>query len=140
MPARLAQHLVTRGLLPPERVDEALRHQAVAGGGLDTILLEKGLVSEAGILQALSDVSGLRLVNLADFEPNLEVAALIPPKIADRMGIVSLSVDDDSLHVACSYPVPTNELNEVGFLLGKRLELWIAIEARIRDWISGVYR
>ncbi len=140
MPAKLAQHLVSRGLLLSEKVDEALRQRAVAGGTLDTVLLEQGLISEAGILQALSDVSGHRLVNLADFEPNAEVATLIPPKIAERMGIVPLSVDEDSLHVACSYPVPTSELNEVGFLLGKRLELWIAIEARIRDWVSTIYK
>ncbi|MGQ0503899.1 MAG: FrgA protein, partial [Myxococcaceae bacterium] len=140
MPARLAQHLVAQGLLPQERVDEAVRLRAVSGGTLDTVLLEQGLISEAGVLQALADVSGYRLVNLADFEPNEEIAPLIPPKIAERMGIVPLSVDDDSLHIACSYPVPMGELNEVGFLLGKRLELWIAIEARIRDWISNIYK
>src|SRR6185369_13905334 len=32
------------------------------------------------------------------------------------------------------------ELDEVAFLLGKHLELWVGIEARIRDWISIVYR
>ena len=39
------------------------------------------------MLQALSDASGIRLVNLADFEPNHEVASLIPPKIAERLTV-----------------------------------------------------
>ncbi len=139
MPTRLAQHLIARGLLPGDRVEEALRRQAIAGGALDTVLLEQGLISEAGMLQALADVSGVRLVSLGDFEPNHEVAALIPPKIAERLCVVPLSVDGDALHVACSYPVPTQQLQEVGFLLGKRLELWIALECRIRDWLSAIY-
>ncbi len=28
----------------------------------------------------------------------------------------------------------------MGFLLGKPLELWVAIEARVREWISVIYR
>src|SRR5438067_10174105 len=140
MPTRLAQHLVARGLLPAERVDDALRRQAIAGGSLDTVLLEQGFISEVGMLQALSDVSGVRLVNLADFEPNFEVSGLIPPKIAERLNVVPLSVDGDMLHVAASYPVPNQALQEVGFLLGKQLELWVALECRIRDWSARLYK
>jgi HEAT repeat protein len=140
MPTKLAQHLVARGLLPAAKVEEALRRQTLGGGSLDTVLLEQGVISEAGMLQALSDASGVRLVNLADFEPNFEVAQLIPPKIAERLTVAPLSVDGDTLHVACSYPVPTQSLHEVGFLLGKQLELWVALECRIRDWIAAVYK
>ncbi|MHB8876319.1 MAG: GspE/PulE/PilB domain-containing protein, partial [Myxococcaceae bacterium] len=140
MPTKLAQHLVARGLLPAAKVEEALRRQSIGGGTLDTVLLEQGVISEAGMLQALSDASGIRLVNLADFEPNHEVASLIPPKIAERLTVTPLSVDGTTLHVACSYPVPAQSLHEVGFLLGKQLELWVALECRIRDWIATVYK
>lgn len=140
MPHRLAQHLVSRGLLGADRVEASLRQQAVAGGSLDTVLLEQGLVSEAGMLQALADASGVHPVNLADFEPNLEVAGLIPPKIAERLTICPLSLEGSVLHVACSYPVPTQALQEVGFLLGKQLELWVALECRVREWISILYK
>lgn len=140
MPARLAQHLVQRGLLPAERVDEALRRQAVSGGALDTILLEQGVIAEAGMLQALGDVSQLRPVNLADFEPNHEVAPLIPMRVAERLGIVPLSVDGNTLHVASVYPPPSKDIGEVSVLLGKQVELWVAVEARVRDWISAVYK
>jgi HEAT repeat protein len=140
MPTRLAQYLVSRGLLPVERAAEALRRQAMTGGALDTVLLELSWVSEVDVLQAMGEVSGFQPVNLAEFEPNHDVAALIPPKIADRLCVVPLSVDGQVLHVACGYPVPRTELDEVGFLLGKQLELWVAVEARVRDWISIIYR
>ncbi|HVE85873.1 MAG TPA: FrgA protein [Myxococcales bacterium] len=140
MPTRLAQQLVTKGLLPVERASEALRIQAMTGGALDTVLLELGWVPEQDLLQAMSDASSYRPVNLADFEPNRDVAGLIPPKIAERLCVAPLSTDGPSLHVACGYPVRKAELDEVAFLLGKQLELWVAIEARIRDWIATIYK
>src|SRR5688572_32419005 len=125
MPARLAQHLVARGLLPAPRVEEALRRQAVAGGMLDTVLLETGAIAEAGMLQALADVSGIRLVNLADFEPNSDGAKLIPPKIAERLCVVRLSAEAYRIHGASAYPIPKRQLGGRGCLLGEKLGLWV---------------
>jgi hypothetical protein len=139
MPQRLAQHLIARGLLPARVVDEALRRLGREGGTLDTVLLEMGAVSEAGILQAISDVSGVRLVNLADFEPNAEAAPLMPFKMARQLNVVPLSVDGTSLHLACAYPLQQPQLKDVGFLLGRKLELWVALECRVRDWQQTLY-
>ncbi|MBL8913739.1 MAG: FrgA protein [Archangium sp.] len=139
MPQRLAQHLIARGLLPARVVDEALRRLGRDGGSLDTVLLEMGAVSEAGILQAVSDVSGVRLVNLADFEPNTEAGPLMPLKMARQMNVVPLSVDGTALHLACAYPLQNTQLKDVGFLLGRKLELWVALEARVRDWQQTLY-
>lgn len=139
MPQRLAQHLIARGLLPARVVDEALRRLGREGGTLDTVLLEMGAVSEAGILQAISDVSGVRLVNLADFEPNAEAGPLMPAKMAHQLNVVPLSVDGAALHIACAYPLQQTQLKDVGFLLGKKLELWVALECRVRDWQQVLY-
>ena len=139
MPQRLAQHLIARGLLPARVVDEALRRLGREGGTLDTVLLEMGAVSEAGILQAISDVSGVRLVNLADFEPNHEAGPLMPFKMARQLNVVPLSVDGTALHLACAYPLQQPQLKDVGFLLGRKLELWVALECRVRDWQQTLY-
>lgn len=139
MPQRLAQHLIARGLLPARVVDEALRRLGREGGTLDSVLLEMGAVSEAGMLQAISDVSGVRLVNLADFEPNAEAGPLMPFKMARQLNVVPLSVDGQSLHLACAYPLQQPQLKDVGFLLGRKLELWVALECRVRDWQQTLY-
>ncbi|NPC87004.1 FrgA protein, partial [Pyxidicoccus fallax] len=140
MPARLAQLLVSRLLLSPEKAGELLRQHQAQGGHLDTLLLEQGVASEADVLAMLGEVSGFRPVNLVDFEPNPDVASFIPPKIAERLCVVPLSLDGTTLHVACGYPVPKKELDEVGFLLGKPLEVWVALEVRVREWVSTIYR
>ncbi len=51
-----------------------------------------------------------------------------------------LSVEGKTLHLAVGYPVPHAQLKEVGFLLGKPLELWVSIEARRRDWLAQLYQ
>ncbi len=140
MPARLAQHLVSRGLLSAAAVEEAQRHRASSGGGLDTALLEQKALSESALLGALSEVSGLRPVHLADFEPNQEMSRFVPANVAERLGAVPLSEDRGALHIACAYPPPVKDLEEVSVLLGKRLELWVALEPRVRDWIASIYR
>ncbi|MCY1016721.1 FrgA protein [Pyxidicoccus sp. MSG2] len=140
MPARLAQLLVSRMLLSQEKAGDVLRQHQAQGGHLDTVLLERGVAGEADVLALLGEVSGFRPVNLMDFEPNTDVASFIPPKIAERLCVVPLSLDGTTLHVACGYPVPKKELDEVGFLLGKPLEVWVATEVRIREWVSTIYR
>lgn len=139
MPQRLAQHLIARGLLKASTVDEAMRRMSRNGGSLDTNLLEMTAISEAGMLQAISDASGVRLVNLADFEPNPDAGPLMPFKMAKQLGVVPLSVDGIALHIACTYPIPQNQLKDVGFLLGRKLELWVSLECRVKSWQSLVY-
>ncbi|MBL8919535.1 MAG: FrgA protein [Myxococcaceae bacterium] len=139
MAQRLAQHLLAKGLVSARLVDEALKRAERSKTGLDTALLALNAISEAGVLQAISDVSGIRLVNLSDFEPNAEAGPLMPYKMSKQLGVVPLSLDGQTLHVACAYPVPTSQLKDVGFLLGRKLELWVALEARVRDWQSVIY-
>lgn len=140
MSPRLEQHLLERGLIAKAHVEAALERQRAEGGALDTALLELGKISEAGVLQALADVSGMRAVNLADFEPGADVAELIPAKLSEQLRAVPLSVDGDALHVASAFPVATRALEEIAQLLGKRLEPWVAIECRIEDWASQIYK
>src|SRR5690349_3032945 len=138
MSARLVQYVVAQGLVAAPVADEAQRVQAAQGGGLDTALLELGL-DENQLLGALAQVSGLPSIDLTDFEPNPDVAKLIPPKLAERLKVVPLSLEGNTLHVACAEPVPQAELNEVGFLLGKALALWVAPEVRLRDWMTALF-
>ncbi len=140
MPQRLAQHLIARGLLPARTVDEALKRLAQRGGTLDTALLELGAISEAGMLQAVSDVSGVRLVNLADFEPNTDAGPQMPVKMARQLNVVPLSLDGNALHIASAYPISVTQLKDLGFLLGRKVELWVALECRVKDWQAVLYR
>lgn len=140
MAQRLAQHLLNKGIIGSTEVDEALIRMASRGGSIDTALLESGKVTEAQVLRALAEVSGLRYVNLADFEPNLAAESLLSEKISRQLGIVPLSTVGKYLHIASIFPIPASELRDLGYHLGRRLTLWVAVEFRIREWQSAIYR
>src|SRR4051794_33430267 len=120
MPTQLAQRFVERGLLAPPDAHQLVRSLDPKGPRLDTLLLERG-APEAQVLAALSDAAQVPPVRLEEFEPNRQAAALIPGKVAERLMAVPLSIEAGTLHVACAYPLPTTELDEVATLLGKRV-------------------
>src|SRR4051812_874529 len=117
MSSRLADYLIDRKLLAPAALEEALKAQAMSGAALDTVLLERRALTEEALLSALAGSSELNSIDLNEFEPNPEVAGLLPAKIAERLGVVPLSLDGNAVHLATRVPVPLKELDEVGVLL-----------------------
>ncbi len=139
MSRRLAQYLSEKNFLKASVVAEGLRLQGSKLGTLDTVLLEMGACSEALLLQALSELSRIRSVNLSEFEPDGTAKGLMPLKMAQKLGCVPLSLDDNTLHVASVFPVAAVALKEVGYLIGRKIELWVALECRVREWQSFIY-
>lgn len=139
MTERLEEHLVSRGLLAPERAEDALRSQALVGGAMDTLLLEMGAVREADLVVALGEVSGLQAIHLADYLPNPEMASALPREDAERLNLAPLSVEDGMLHVAVPYPVPMRGLEALVRKLGRSVAPWVSTDVRVRAWRSQIY-
>src|SRR5271166_2905914 len=139
MTARLEDVLLARGLLSPERVAEALRDQALGGGQLDTVLLELGGFSERELLGALAEAAEVQPLHLGDYEPNAALASELTADIAERLDVVPVSNEGQTLHVASAFPVPELELQALGALRHRRIVPWVAISARVRDWLSALY-
>jgi hypothetical protein len=140
MAERLEDILLARGLLSTEAMAEALRDWALGGGQLDTVLLELGGLPERALLDALAEAAGVQPLHLGDFEPNAAVAGELPAEVAERLDVVPVSVEGTTLHVASAFPVPELELAAFGALHQRRLVPWVAITARVRDWLSALYR
>jgi Type II secretion system (T2SS), protein E, N-terminal domain len=136
---RLEDVLVERGLLPPERVAEALRDHALGGGQLDTVLLELGGLSERELLSALAEAAGVQPLPLGDYEPNVAVASELAADIAERLDVVPVSTEGATLHVASAFPVPQLELQALGALRHRHIVPWVSVSARVRDWLFVLY-
>src|SRR5215469_413453 len=136
---RLEEHLVSRGLLTPERAEDALRSQALVGGAMDTLLLEMGALREQDLITALGEVSGLQPIYLADYVPNPQMASALPREDAERLNLAPLSVEDGMLHVAVPYPVPMRGLEALVRKLGRSVAPWVSTDVRVRAWRSQFY-
>ncbi|MGI5865463.1 MAG: hypothetical protein ACOX6T_25865, partial [Myxococcales bacterium] len=141
MPLKLAGLLVTSGMVPSNLIDDALRRQVLAGGAIDTALLECGApLSEEAYVQAIEQASGLPAVDagqLLDVDPC--AARLVPAKLAERHCLLPLKEEGRTLHVAVAYPPNVQMLEEIGFLLGRDLNPFVGVEARLREAIARVY-
>jgi HEAT repeat protein len=139
MSDRLEEHLVARGLLSPERAEDALRSQALVGGAMDTVLLEMGVVREAALTTALGEVSGLQPIYLSDFVPSPAMAAELPREEAERLNVAPLSVEEGMLHVAVPHPPPMRGLEALVRKLGRSVAPWVTVDVRVRQWRSRIY-
>ena len=140
MPLFLAGLLVRGGALSAQVVEEALQRQVLAGGALDSSLLELGAIEEPQLAEFLARASGLPLAPEEPLAvPDQKLRRLFPLRLAERHGLVPFAQEERTLRVACTYPADAALLEEMGFLLSQRIEAYVAPEFRIRVAIERLY-
>jgi len=136
----LSSLIVARHAASIAQVDEALARQVVRGGDLPTSLLELGVIGEATLVPLLAETYGVEAAGVGE----LAVAApsvlrLVPPAVALRYGLYPLEERDGELCVAVAEPLPQAIEDDLGFALGARLHLYVALMMRIRQAIARDY-
>lgn len=140
MPLFLAGLLSRDEVVSPTALEEALQRQVLAGGALDSSLLELGATDEERLGLYLARASGLPLAEPEQLgQPDSRLRKLFPLRLADRHGLVPFAQEDRTLKMACAYPADATLLDEMGFLLSQRIEAWIAPEFRVRLAIEKLY-
>ena len=104
----LGRHLVHVGKITDTQLNRALDHQAEVAAPLGEILMSNGLVSRGEITQAIATQSGLYNFDLAQEEPDPDLAALAPRQVwlahrcvpVQRLGNIILVATDRPDHLA----------------------------------------
>jgi hypothetical protein len=136
----LATLLVQEGVVSLEALVQAQARQRQLGGGLDTALLELGLVSEDRLGDALARTSGLPLApKEALLEPDPRSRHVFPPRVAERHGLAPFRLEGRELHLAAAWPVDRAALDEISFMLSLALVAHVAPELRVRELRRRVY-
>jgi hypothetical protein len=132
MGSRLSSMLVQEGLLRVETLKEMLALQVIKGGQLDTILLEKGLLSEATITALLSRAMGFPPLTPELLDRAQQMASLaLDERTADRLGVCPIYSDLQSLSLLVSEATDHVALEELAFELDRRLLPVAAPEVRV---------
>lgn len=141
MPLHLGGILVRAEAVSREQLDAAAQRQVLAGGSLDTCILELQPCDEEALGAALAEVTGLPLAPSDALErPAEDLDRLIPFALADRHGIVPFAQDSDGTHLACAYPISPALLEEIAILLREPIIAHVALEFRVRLAIEKLYR
>ncbi len=82
------------------------------------VLIDKGLVKEETVLEALAETMGLELVDLSQATVNAEAIAAMPSKLVHRKNLMPISRVNGTLTVATGDPFDVYALDELQTLTG----------------------
>lgn len=128
---RIGELLVQAGLITDEQVEQALTAQRIHGGRLGTNLIVMGLVTESQLAGALSSQLGIPLVETRRLERlHPETLAAIPQEVAEKYRVVPFELEDESGRTSIASAEPSNlhQIDELQFVLGRRLRLFLCPE------------
>ncbi len=110
---RLGDILVEQQLLSEDQLRQALKLQATVGKKLGEVIIDQGWVTDQDVLRALSEQLSIPRVNLKAGLYDPETAALLPKKVARRLGVLPLFKVHGQLTVATHNPQNAPKLREV---------------------------
>ena len=136
----LSSLIVQREVASIRQVEEALARQVLYGGDLVTNLMEVVQIPEKILVPLLAESVGLAAAPVGMLPPPTPQArALVPEDVASRRAVVPLAVEGDRLVLAVSDPLGKDDLDELSFALGMKIEERIAPSVRIREALARVY-
>ena len=146
---RLGELLVQAGVLPQEKLAEALALQKAEGSRrrLGRLLVEQGFVDETLLTQVLGRQLSVPWVSLYHVDFSRQLLNLVPREVADAYGLIPVYVrhvrgQGETLYVATDDPTNDEGLKRVAGFAGLPVRAMIAsasdIRAAIRAYYGGV--
>jgi general secretion pathway protein E len=138
--AYLGEILVRRGVVPADRVEEALRVAEERGARLADVLLATRAAEESAIARALADEAGLPFIT--ELKPEQVPADLIertPINFARQHSVLPIGRDGSRVVVAVANPLDPTPLDDLRALLGTPVSAVVAPMEAIERAINRVY-
>jgi general secretion pathway protein E/type IV pilus assembly protein PilB len=131
--------LLERGLVNQDQLEQAIAEQNRTGERLDHVMVRLGLVSSSDVLEVLGHQFALPIVDLNAIEVDEGVLKLLPPKLVFKQRCVPISNANGTLRVATCDPFQLTAFDELRLLTGMPIELALADERDIRKFIRAHY-
>jgi type II secretion system protein E len=137
----VGEWLIKHGRLTPEQWQEALAATGRVNGGKQwtEALAELGYCSEDDVLQAMSAVLRLPLVNLREEPIDPEALALVPAETAFRHQVLPLRKENGALIVAVADPLNVETESLLRFVTNLPVRLVLAKPSELRAQLEQHY-
>jgi DNA-binding response OmpR family regulator len=136
---KLGRILLSRRLVSPEDLDDALHRQRHDGSRLATLVADLGAAEAGALVDALGEQQGTETVDLSRAIFLLEHLRLVPEDIARQHHVLPLSLDGEVLTLAMADPHDRRVIDEVELVTGKRVEAVVALDGLIASVIPAAY-
>lgn len=140
-PLRTGEFLASLGLVTERDVEEALVEQARTGAQLGEILVASGKISEDDLIAVLAEKFKVQRVSLDGFNPDREIALLLPEQAANALRCIPVARDGDVVFLAVSRPLDDHEVSVVGrYLDNLEVRELLATRSSIDHLLQRVYQ
>jgi type IV pilus assembly protein PilB len=141
---RLGDVLIERGLVTSEELTTALATQQTLVGKhrkrLGRLVVDLGFVTERQVAESLAELLSLDLLGASDLAIPLDVARLLPRKVAERDQVLVLGRTSEGLRIATADPTNVVALDDVRAYTGSQtLTLVVATASMIQEQIARIW-
>ncbi len=137
---RLGDLLLEKKLISEQQLKEALAEQRSSGRKLGRVLIDIGAISEADLHATLAAALNIPYVDLAHIALDPKIVSCLPEAQARRHRALVLKEDARGYLVGMADPTDLFAFDELARLLGKPIRLALAKEAALLRTIDLVYR
>ncbi|MBU1087691.1 MAG: Flp pilus assembly complex ATPase component TadA [Candidatus Omnitrophica bacterium] len=131
--------LVEKNLINNEQLREARQRQQGAKLPIQDVIVEMGFVSEKDMLEVLSNVFQMPIVDLKGENIDANVVNLISYDIAKRYGVFPLRNEPENVVLAMSNPQDIIALDDLKLLVNKSIQPFLASKSDIAICIEKYY-
>lgn len=133
---QLGRLLLRKGLLNATDLETALGDQAESGAPLSKVLIDRQMLSEADIVEAVASQLGMHFVDLADTAVDPSAAETIPVALARRYELIPYGWAEETLLVAMVDPSNVIAQDDVRSASGCKIRAVIATREAIMEAID----
>jgi type IV pilus assembly protein PilB len=138
---RIGELLLREKKITAKQLDEVLAEQKRQGGRqkIGNLLIQKGFIDQETLLLFLSKQFGLPMIDLSRLEFDPALVGLIPDNIARKYEILPIGKEGATLKMAISDPSNIFALDDLKFLTGSNIQLFLASEEHLREALDKHY-
>ena len=136
MSGRLGELLVSNGLITPQQLEEALQEQKFSGNKLGSALVKLGFISEKNLVSFLSRHYGVPAIDLNEVQVDPETMRMIPDDVIFKYQAIPIKRIGSTLRVAMSDPSNILAIDDIKFLAGCHVEVFVSTESAIKTAVD----
>ena len=137
--SRLGELLLRDQMISADQLQRARDESRRSGERLGHSLVKLGAIQEEDLTQFLSRQYGVPAINLAEFDIEPDVIALVTKDVATRHKVVPVNRAGNSLIVAMADPSNILAIDDLKFVTGYNIEVVVAAEVGINQAITRYY-
>ncbi|MCK5581144.1 MAG: Flp pilus assembly complex ATPase component TadA [Candidatus Omnitrophica bacterium] len=135
----LAKELIDKGLLTPQAIDSYFAEIQTTDETFSAYLLRHGYVSERQVLDAMSGVFQIPIIDLKKIKIDRSIIKRVPVRFSWHYKIMPVKIKNKTLILASAWPLDVKVRDEIRVHLGLEPQTVLASESDIVDALNKYY-